>query len=267
MNIFDAKGFGSSPDGLGAVPAPPGTAMPFDVSLFGEAIKRLGLTELGILTPWATRTGDVHWEEIKQPPTSNIGIFSLNDNLLEAVPTITFGQRLPFIAVLSESLPTTTQINQAFSRTPYQLYEVQAVYRQTDRNATPRIYFLTWAELRAPGDAEGGGNSVEQTAQALGGQLVWAQQVGYDATRTRDVPAIPFETAWQQQKSGGPPPATPPPQPGDPLPPPLPGPPPPPPPPPPESAGSSALVRFGVPAVAGVLAFGAAYAIANRRKR
>lgn len=188
------------------LPAPPGTSFPtgFPVDLFVQIASILRLKSIGIYTPWAGREGGIDWEPVRQPPDTNITVSILTDQAVLAVPTATFGSQLPFVAILTEVLPTPNHVESAWNGSPYQAYQTQAVYRQDDPRPTPRIYFLHWGELRPPGGGRGN-KSLEAAAAMIGGKLVFAMQVNYATTAMRQPPALPFDQAIALQLgTGGP---------------------------------------------------------------
>lgn len=198
----------------GGIPVPPGQSLPAGLfpTIFRDVITRLGLPQIGLYTPWATRDG-TRWTEIQQPPDTNIAAFSMSDALMQAAMVATFNQPLPFVAFLGDSEIVPTLIDQALKSTPYAFYETQAVYDQGDTAPVPRIRFLHWAQRRQPGDPDDGTGSLDQVAGAIGAPLVYAMQIAYQQSARRDVPAISFALALQQQAGGvvQPPAVTPPP--------------------------------------------------------
>jgi hypothetical protein len=216
MGIYEAR-----PDGLGTTPAPPGTVLPPGLpglEMFGSIVQALGLKEVGLYTPWAARESGVEWEEVDQPPDTNVVAFSVNQQALNAAQSVTFGQPLPFIAIITSGMPTPSQVESAFDLSPYTFYQTQAVYRQDDKAAVPRIYLMHWGEYRKPGDAMFNKGSIDQAAAKLAGASVYASQVDYKTTAQRTPPSQPFATVIGQagpapgpELPPPPPPAVPPP--------------------------------------------------------
>lgn len=210
MQGYEPLSLGQAP-----IPAPPGTSFPtgFPLEALAQVAQFLNLQSVGLYTPWAGRAGGVDWIEVRQPPDTNIGVFALNDQAVLMVPQATFGQQLPFVAILSDRLATPSGVEAAWEGTAYKAYDTQAVYRQDDPLPTPKISFLHWGELRGPGDGRGN-KSLEAAAAMAGGKLVFAQQVDYNSTATRKPPPVPFEQALAVQlglaKSHGPLPTAPP---------------------------------------------------------
>lgn len=205
---------------IGEFPLPPGVSLPVGFPQIGDIAKQLGLPDMGVYTPWGARESGVNWDPVSQPPDTNIAIFGINDAALSAAQTLAFNQPIPFVGFLTASATAPDAIAQALKGTPYKFYQTQAVYKQADTAPTPRIYFLHWCEHRQPGDAEAGNASLSQAAQQLGGTFVYAIQVNYGTSATRQPPAVPFQSALAAQIGAESPPAPPPP----------PNPPPPPPP-------------------------------------
>lgn len=204
---------GYEPVGLGQAgfPAPPGTTFPtgFPLDLLAQVGTLLGLQSIGVYTPWAGREGGIDWDVARLPPDTNVTVSILTDQAVLMVPQATFGSQLPFVAILTDGLPTPGQVESAWSSTPYQAYQTQALYRQDDPRPTPRIYFLHWGELRPPGGGRGN-KSLEAAAATIGGKLVFAMQVNYATTAVRQPPALPFEQAIAMQLgTGGPTPREP----------------------------------------------------------
>lgn len=196
---------------LGEFPLPPGVVLPTGFPQIGDITKQLGLPAFGIYTPWGARESGITWEDVDQPPDTNIAVFGINDALLAAAQGIAFNQPIPFVAVLTEGAvpPTPDHVATVLRDTPYKFYQTQAVYQQTDPAPTPRIYFLHWGESRQPGDADKGTGSLTQAAVTLGGKLTYAMQVNYNTTALRKPPAVPFASALAAQvgqaDAGGPP--------------------------------------------------------------
>lgn len=206
MDLYMPVGIGAGPDGLGQMAAPPGVQLSDGFSLLGEITSRLGLKHLGVYTPWATRQGATGWELVQQPPSTNIAVAALNQAAIEAALKITFSQPLPFIAIVTERLPTPSEVEATYDGTPYQFYETQAVYRQDDTDPTPRIWFLHWGRFREAGDPQHGRGNMDKAAADIQGRLVFAMQVNYPTTATRSPPAVPFENALAVQFGTGTPP-------------------------------------------------------------
>lgn len=188
-------------NGIGLIPAPPGVTIPPQLAAMVDLVlAQLHLEDLGLYSPWATRTSDVSWEEIRQPPDLNVAVAGFSDSLLLQSSTITMGQGIAFLAVLSDSLPLQSVVGTAFTGTAYSYYETQGVYRQSDTAAVPRISFLHWIQRRAAGDSAYGGGSLDAAAQRLGGRLVLAMQTpGQGTVMQRPAPALSFSMALQQQ--------------------------------------------------------------------
>jgi len=202
MNSYmEHGGSGRAWDDLPMIPAPPGTSlgdMPAQ-SVFSEVTTALGLSSLGIYTPWASRTGDTNWDEIKSPDT-NIVLWGLNDAQLNAVTQLSFGSPLPFVAVLTKVPLTQTAVAAMWDGTAYAPYETQAVYRQDDAKGVPTIFFLHWGERIDMAQLPKQTLAIGPRASAALGMLVFAAQVPVQGTTSRPPPASPsFQDALQSQ--------------------------------------------------------------------
>jgi len=189
--------------GTGQVVAPPG-AQPVTssgFSLFDNLIEQLQLPTIGIYTPWAAREG-MTWDEVRQPPETNVLIAGLNDDTWRAAQALAMGAELPWIGILADRTPSTQEVVQALVGTAYEFFHTQAVYSQQDHSTPPTIRFLHWARLREPADPSKGTGSLSGAARQLGGQLVFAAQVNYDTSSQRTPPAMPFDQALSMQFPG-----------------------------------------------------------------
>lgn len=235
------------------IPAPPGTFLGlFDPQIFLDAIGRLGIKPSSLVTPWATRTSDVSWEEVRQPPSTNLILYGITDSTLALVHQTTFGHLMPFIAIHSNSPDTVSAARAAFSGTRYQFFETQAVYAQ-DKNGSsvPVPTYVHWAKVRDPSDREIGGDSLDPVAQKLNGTLCLGFQADYKSTAIRTPPSVTFEQATRPPVPGriAPelPPEIPPPRKNVPT--------------------MGATMSWVGPVTAGLLAAGAAYYIITRKDR
>jgi hypothetical protein len=205
-------GSGTAWDSMAMVPAPLGTSLG-DMSAQGmlaEAAQALGLQAQGVYTPWATRAGDVSWDEIKRPDT-NIALFSITDAQVNKVAEITYGHPLPFVAVITRGPLTEQGVAQMWDGTAYRAYETQAVYRQDDAKDPPTIVFLHWGERIDLSDLPRTTSPLQPRAGAVGGSLVFAAQIPAQGTTVRAAPAVSFSDALQSQLvASGPVPAPPP---------------------------------------------------------
>jgi len=187
--------------GQAGVVGPPGVPAPSTniLDFLGDISSLMGLVEIGVYTPWAARESSISWTTVRQPPETNVSIAGLTDARLQAITSATFGQRLGWVAVLSDVLPEVQAPEVAFEGTPYEFFHTQAVYSQADTKAVPTIRYLHWGRLRDPGDNDGGSGSMAAVATRLHGTLVFAMQVNYDQTRSREVPGVSFESALAAQ--------------------------------------------------------------------
>jgi hypothetical protein len=158
--------------------APPGTSLgQMDAaSLFSEIVSALQLRPLGLVTPWATRKGDLEWEEIINPDT-NIQLWGLTDGQINAATQVTFGSPLPFVVVVTRLPLTTSDVAKMWEGTAYAPYETQAVYRQDDAKPVPTMYFAHWGERIDISKLPQKTLAIEPRAKAVGGDLVFAAQV------------------------------------------------------------------------------------------
>lgn len=180
-----------------AIPAPPGTSIGlFDPQIFLEVIERLGIQPAALVTPWATRTSDVTWEPIRQPPSTNVILYGITDSVLSTIHQATFGHLMPFIAIHSKTPGNVTAVAAAFSGTRYQFYETQAVYAQAQgAPSVPDPTYVHWAKVRDPSDREIGNGSLDQVAAKLSGTLCLGFQTDYRSTAVRSPPGLTFEEA------------------------------------------------------------------------
>lgn len=196
MSMKDTYGITGS--GIGGAPVPPGTQVPSlpAMEILASAAEQLQLTGAGVYTPWATQVGPDRWEVIERPDT-NIATFALSESVLEAIKRLAFGQPVPFVAMLGDAILSPQQAEALFAGTAYQFHESQAIYSQADEQIVPSIRFIHWGELRDR--YEGPKGSVENSAQANGLRLVFAQQVPIETTSHRTAPAMPFSDALAAQ--------------------------------------------------------------------
>jgi hypothetical protein len=212
-------GRGSAWDEHPMVIAPPGTSLgQMDAqSLFSEITQALSLQPVGVYTPWATRSSDLDWEEITGTDT-NIMLWGITDAEVNAVPTVTFGSPLPFIAILTKAPLSVTATAAMWEGTAYQAYETQAVYRQDDAKPVPTIYFLHWGERIDQASMPQKVLALEPRAASVGGALVFAAQIPVQNSTTRQPPVMPFSTALSTQNAITAPPApAPAPEPAEPI--------------------------------------------------
>lgn len=201
QQYMEHGGSGLPWDEMPMIPAPPGTSLGQMQAqgMFAELANALGLQALGIYTPWATRTGDTSWEEIRNTD-SNIVLWSLTDAQVRAVPEMTYGSPLPFVAIITKRPMTESEVAQMWSGTAYKSYETQAVYRQDDAKPVPTIAFLHWGENIDVSELPKQTLALEQKAAAVGGTLVFAAQIPSQGSTTRDLPAAPsFQAALESQ--------------------------------------------------------------------
>lgn len=192
--------------------APPGTSLgQMDAAaLFSEVVTALGLRPLGVVTPWATRIGDMSWEEIQKADT-DVMLWGLTDGQINAALQVTFGSPLPFVVIVTREPMTTSSVSKMWEGTAYQAYETQAVYRQDDAKAVPTILFVHWGERIDVGKLPSKVLAIEPRAKAVGGDLAFAAQIPVPST-DREKPLTPFAQALAVQMAAtapGPAPAPP----------------------------------------------------------
>jgi hypothetical protein len=167
--------------------------------MLAEVAATLQLQPLGIYTPWAARTGDTAWEEIKNPDT-NVVLWAITDAQVNAVQGITFGSPLPFVSVVTKGPMTQASIDAMWSGTAYKAYETQAMYRQDDAKAVPTIVFIHWGERIDIAELPKQTLALEPKAASVSGALVFAAQVAAQGTTTRAYPAVAsFQDALDAQ--------------------------------------------------------------------
>lgn len=194
LKVLGALGF----DGMG---------VPFGVSLSNQLAEllrdmtgALGLQEMGVVTPWATRQSDIQWTEISKPDT-NIATFQIDDQKIKlAQDTVLFGQRLPFLTVLTGRIQTTTELQDILDGSMYELFETQAVYRQDDPNPVPNILFLHWLRVLPEDQIPLRVKPMGDVAKEMSGQLLFSQQVSVESSTLRGPPVMTFAQAFGSQE-------------------------------------------------------------------
>jgi hypothetical protein len=200
-HYMEHGGSGAAWDSMAMIPAPPGTSLGAMAAqgMFAELSSALGLQVLGVYTPWATRSGDTVWEEIKNPD-SNIAIWSITDAQVNAVPEITYGSPLPFVAIITKGPMTQAAVAAMWDGTAYGPYETQAVYRQDDAKGVPTIAFLHWGERIDIAELPKQVVKLEAKAAAVNGALLFAAQIPSKGSTTRALPATSsFQDALETQ--------------------------------------------------------------------
>lgn len=204
--------------GMGELPAPPGTELPPGYPPLDVATQ-LKLPAAGLYTPWAARDGKTDWQQVQQPPSTNVAAFQVNDAAIQAASLIAAGQQLPFVVVLTKDAKSPTEITTAASGSPYDFYETQAVYSQDDKAQEPTPVYMHWLQLRSPNDSSGGSAPMQAVASRLGGTLLYAFPVDYGSTARRAPPSLPFTTVFDSPAAApqSSPPFSPPPAPSGPA--------------------------------------------------
>jgi len=198
--FMPARRAGASEDGEPrGLPAPYGTDLPrmSAMHLFGELPGALGLRPIDVMTPWAIRTSDGHWQ-VEEHPSANYEFHALSAKDLKRGKAELFGHEVPFVAVVTHKLPSQAQAAAAFMGSPFVFYETQAVYSQFDKSEPPRVWFVSWGERR---DAiRGPMKSIDAVAAQLGGRSVYGLQIPREgSTERRRAPAMPFALALEGQ--------------------------------------------------------------------
>jgi len=166
-----------------AVPAPIGVSLP-NLSYLHELN---GLTEssrwprVATLVPWAKAEGVT----LVDYGTPNVAysVYALNERLLQEIQRdVTFGNRLPFLAIAMHQRPDTVQLDQALANTPYELERVEAVYSDDSTDTVLEPIWLVWIAASDLGK-EGGNRLVEHVAATLNGQLLYALQHAHNPRR------------------------------------------------------------------------------------
>ncbi len=185
-------------DGVGV---PQGVSLSTQLAeMLSDLVGSLGLPEMGVLTPWATRKGDLQWQEINKPDT-NIATFRIDDAGIQAAQQmVLFGQRLPFVTVLTGQLQTTTELEKILDGSMYELYETQAVYRQDDSDDIPNVLFLHWLRVLPEDQMPRSIKSMGTVASEMHGQLLYSQQVPVESSTLRAPPGVTFAQAFGVQE-------------------------------------------------------------------
>ena len=181
--------------GYSSLGSPAGVTLPAALEdLLQDLVGTMGWSDAGIVTPWAARTGDVAWTDIVNPDT-NISLFSLNAAQLKKAEDVLFGTPLPFVIVLTNTIQPTTKLLEILEDAPYELYQTQAVYSQTDPKAIPSPSYAHWLKVKDTPDQPREPKSMDQVAQEMGGSLRYGQQVPVESTTMRPAPTLPYSEA------------------------------------------------------------------------
>jgi hypothetical protein len=200
-SYMEHGGSGAAWNEMSMIPAPPGTSLGQMAAqgLLAEVTQALGLAPLGVYTPWATRAGDTEWDEIVNPDT-NIAVFGITDALIRQAQDVTFGQPLPFVAIVTKGPMTQAAVDAMWDGSAYKAYETQAVYRQDDAKDPPTIVFMHWGERIDMAQLPKSPLGLEPKAAAANGALIFAAQVPVQTTTTRATPpSMPFTSALSSQ--------------------------------------------------------------------
>jgi hypothetical protein len=181
------------------VPASAGLGQLPSLELFEGLPASLGLPEIGVYTPWATRTGDMTWEPGSESPNTNIMVWGLTDQQVNLAQEVGFGNPLPFVVIMTEQPLTNGTIDAMWGGTAYAPYETQAIFRQDDAKPVPTIRFLHWGERIDMANAPQHLRPLEAAAQSQNGQLSFAAQIEARESTQRDFPALPFDDALTAQ--------------------------------------------------------------------
>lgn len=182
-----------------ALGVPPGVSVqPQLAELLRDVTEALSLPEAGIVTPWAGRQGDLAWKEIQTPDT-NVALFQLTDAKIAEASNVLFGAPLPFVAVFTDSLLSISELERIAEDSPYDLFETQAVYRQSDQQPVPKVFFLHWLRVKDEPDIPRDAKNMDLVAQQMRGKLVFGQQVPVEGSTIRQPPSVSFEEAFRTE--------------------------------------------------------------------
>jgi len=185
--------------GFSALGVPPGTSVqPQVAELLRDVAGSLGLPEVGVVTPWAGREGDLAWREVESPDT-NVALFELTDAKIHEATEVLFGTPLPFVTVIAKELSSIAELQRIVANSPYDLFETQAVYRQEDPDPVPEIYYLHWLRVKDVPDIPRDATSMDVVAREMKGSLMFGQQVPVESSTVREPPAISFEDAFRSE--------------------------------------------------------------------
>lgn len=188
--------------GYASLGSPPGVVLPAALEdLLQGLVGTLSLAPAGILTPWAARTGDVAWTDIVKPDT-NISTFAMSEVMLKQAEQALFNTPLPFVLVLTDKIQPTTQLQEILDEAPYELYQTQAVYRQSDAKSIPSIAYVHWLKVKDLDEQPSTPKSMDTVAQEMGGgRLLYGQQVPVESSSIRPAPTMPFSQALVYEAS------------------------------------------------------------------
>lgn len=151
------------------------------------------LNKIGCMTPWAIPAGGGEWEEFSEAPGENLELFELPAEMLPQAHEKLFGQPIPYVGLLTRSLPTEAELDIAFEGTEYEPVETIAVYSQKDTQSVPDVRYFHWLAMRPLGTRKT--KNMPEAIAKVKGALVFAQRVPYWETVVRAHPAVSFSFA------------------------------------------------------------------------
>lgn len=185
-----------------ALPLPSGQSLsPALLQAVSDLPIQLNLKEIGHITPWAIQFGGIGWEAVDRP-SENLRLYQMPPEKIREGFNKLFGQPIPYLGIITRSLPTQAEIERALSGTDYELYETQAAYSQADRKDTPDILFFHWVSLRPLGTKAG--KSMKAALAAMNGALVFAEREPFFDTAKRAHPSVPFIEAFNSRMPSAP---------------------------------------------------------------
>lgn len=178
-------------NGLGALGAP--------ASMNDEATQAI----LGLLTqlqpvatviPWAT-LDDSSGKWVPSVTSSvRYQLFSVSAAILDTAQRLAFGQPVGFVCVVDGVRHS--QPSDLFDGTPWEYFESDAVFDESEVAEPPKIRFLYWGKLRDEGAISGNASTLEAHVKTQGGQLVYPVNLPVSG---RPLPTTPFDVAMQRQ--------------------------------------------------------------------
>jgi hypothetical protein len=147
---------------------------------------------VGVFVPWAKKTGDIDWEDIRKPDHELI-VYPLADAELRETANASGGHPVGWVGVLARSMALPAVVDTAFDGSAYELEAVDAVYLASDPKEVPSPFYLYLGKLR---EDERVRVSTSAVAERLGGRLVFPLPVSYSSPRPHP------EFAFQQVERG-----------------------------------------------------------------
>ena len=128
-------------------------------------------------------------------PSYRYQLYLVNAAALDTAQRMAFGQPVGFVCVLDAVAHA--RPSDLFDGTPWEYFETDAVYDESDAGDPPRIKFLYWGKLRDEGAVQGTASTLEAQVKTIGGQLVYP--LNLSVTGMRPLPATSFDVALQRQ--------------------------------------------------------------------